>query len=77
MTLEGSQWPPSARHSAPEKWLVSLARAIVAREYGIPAVLGILGVLSLLHDGQMIQIERDVFEKNPQVVKDNFINNNY
>jgi pyruvate,water dikinase len=33
--------------------------AVVAREYGIPAVLGVSGVLEALHDGQLVEVDGD------------------
>jgi pyruvate,water dikinase len=33
--------------------------AVVAREYGIPAVLGIRGVTELIQDGQMLEVDGD------------------
>lgn len=33
--------------------------AIVAREYGIPAVVNVLGVMELVSEGQMIEVDGD------------------
>lgn len=40
--------------------------AIVAREYGIPAVVNVSGAMTLLHDGQMLNVDGDTGKVRPE-----------
>jgi rifampicin phosphotransferase len=43
--------------------------AIVAREYGIPAVVNVAGAMTLLHDGQVVYVDGDSGKVQPERIR--------